>query len=103
MKLILDDRREVGSGLSDYCLVRNYMDCVELLSIFSDCLEFVSLDYDLGFSEYTGVDVLRFMYQEGIVPRHINIHSDHPVGRRVMNKFVKVSFPGVLLTMNKID
>lgn len=99
MKIILDDIR--GFPKSGYNCVRNYEDCILLLSIFQNNLEFISLDYDLG-TEHTGYDVLVYMHLLGIEPKHINIHSDHCIGAPKMKAFAETYFKNTVITDNKI-
>ena len=98
MKIILDDRRTFPDG--PYNCVRTYEDCVRLLRVFRKA-GFLSLDYDLG-SDKTGLDVLIYMHENGIVAEHINIHSDHSKGVPKMRKYVEANFPGTKLTFNQL-
>lgn len=101
MKLFLDDIRTVDDELN-YIIVRDYESCVKMISALRNILELISLDYSLG-TEKTGYDVLLFMAENRIYPKHINIHSDHEQGVRKMEKFICENFPSnMIVTLNRI-
>lgn len=97
-KLFVDDTRDLPKG---YEGVRTYSDCLLYFSIFGD-FQVVSLDYSLG-EEHTGLDILKWMKQNGKCPEQINIHSNHIEGRKLMRDYVKANFPDTRLTMNMLD
>jgi hypothetical protein len=100
--VFLDDTREIPSKYA-YSCVRTYEECITLLSVFSEEVEFISLDYNLGKnSKYSGYDVLVFMYENGIHPNHINIHSSHQNGAHKMKEYTEKYFPNTIVTANKI-
>lgn len=90
MKIFLDDLRPFPEH--GYECVRTYNQCILLLNIFKNKLETVNLDYDLG-EEKTGLDVLKYMKDNGINPQNIIVHSTHPEGVPVMREFIKNNFP----------
>ncbi|MFV0254577.1 MAG: cyclic-phosphate processing receiver domain-containing protein [Erysipelotrichaceae bacterium] len=94
MKVFLDDIRTIDDSLG-YIVVRDYDSCIEILSAVRNILEFVSLDYSLG-TEKTGYDVLVYLMENDIHPKHINIHSDHPEGVPMMRKFAEKIFQNSL-------
>ncbi len=96
MKLFLDDTREFPK--SGYECVRNAESAKTLLSIMP--FDFVSLDYSLGKGEETGLDVLIWMKENNICVPHINIHSDHSIGREQMRTYCQEHFPESKVTMN---
>ena len=101
MKIFLDDTRDAPS--SSFCCVSTYEECITLLSLFSNDVEFLDLDYNLGRNaKYSGLDVLVYMNEHGIQPTHINIHSSHEHGGPKMVDFSKAHFPNSLITENKI-
>lgn len=103
IKIVLDDSRVIDCKKYRYNRVKTYSDCILLMEIFKDDLKFVSLDYHLGEdSPYSGYDVLVYMYENRIHPKHINIHSDHETGAEKMYKFAKEHFPNSHITRNKI-
>ena len=100
MKIILDDRRYVPSN-SQYNVVRNYEDCVDMIRLFRK-ISFISLDYDLGEGK-TGYDVLVYMSENDIEVKHINIHSDHSVGVPKMREYVREHFRSAEITFNPLN
>ena len=101
IKIFLDDYRTPSAEEREMITVRSYQHCILLLDIFRDSLEFVDLDYDLGTKE-TGFDVLKYMNEKNIRPKHINIHSDHPAGASEMRQYAELYFQDVAITYNKI-
>ena len=98
MKIYLDDRRTPPRG-EGYVAADNYAEFLALLDKYRDCLEEVSLDYDLGYdSLFTGFDALKYMKRHGIQPAHINVHSTHALGRSKMLTYARASFPDALIT-----
>ena len=63
--------------------------------------EFNSLDYDLG-AEEDGLDVLKWMKNNNIFVPHINIHSDHSIGKWQMRDFCQENFSDSTITMNSV-
>jgi len=100
-KIFLDDNRMPPTEEKRMVTVKSYKHCILLLDIFRDSLEFVDLDYDLGTKE-TGLDVLKYMNEKKIRPKHINIHSDHPTGAKKMRRYAELFFQDVVITSNKI-
>lgn len=97
MKLFLDDIREFPE--SGYQCVRDAKTAKMLLGIMK--FDFVTLDYDLG-TEEDGLDVLMWMKENNVFVPHINIHSDHSIGRWQMNDFCQENFPNSTITMNSV-
>lgn len=98
MKLFLDDSREFPKN--GYECVRDTQTAKLLLSIME--FEFVTFDYSLGEADDTGLDVLVWMKENNIVVPHINIHSSHVVGRRMMREFCEKNFPNSKITTNML-
>ncbi len=101
MKIFLDDQRTPHMR-NGYNIVRNYKDCIILLSACNGTLGFVSLDYDLR-DDYCGLDALIFMYENKIKPQHINVHSGHEQGAAEMLAYAREHFPGVYVTCNQLS
>ena len=101
MKIFLDDFRDIPAGSTGFNVAKNYEQCEMMLEIFGNDLEFIDLDYDLG-GHKTGLDILIFMKSNNIMPKHINIHSDHPEGAPAMRHFAEENFPDSLITMTAI-
>ena len=103
MKLFLDDRRTPPRG-EGYESADNYADFLALLDKYRDCLEEVSLDYDLGWdSFYSGFDALKYMKKHDMHPQRINVHSTHFSGREKMLTYASASFPDAEVTGHSID
>ena len=103
MKLFLDDRRTPPRG-EGYKSADDYAGFLALLDKYRDCLEEVSLDYDLGRdSLHTGYDALKYMKRHDIRPKHINVHSTHVSGRDKMLTFAALNFPGSVVTGRSCD
>jgi hypothetical protein len=100
MKIFLDDTRETPSKL--FNCVRTYEQCITLLSVFTNDIEFIDLDYNLGKNSYSGLDVLIYMHDNGIYPNHINIHSSHERGASKMMEYAEKYFPNSSVTANKV-
>ena len=100
-KIFLDDARPFPGQTMGYSCVRDYNECIVLLDLFRDCIEFISLDYDLQ-SDFTGLDVLIYMRRQALLPQHINIHSNHETGSKEMYEYAIKCFPTSKITTNKI-
>ena len=93
-KLFVDDRREkpkTGYDVQCYDVASAKL----MLSVMT--FDGISLDYDLG-EGGTGVEILEFMKEQGIVFSCINIHSDHVIGRQEMSAFCAKWFPDTEVT-----
>lgn len=103
MKLFLDDRRTPPKD-AGFISADDYAGFLALLDKYRDCLEVVSLDYDLGWdSFYSGFDVLKYMKRHDMHPGHINVHSTHISGRDKMLAYARASFPGAVVTGRPAD
>lgn len=96
MKLFLDDNRRCTQEGFDVCTNAN--DAIFFLS--KRKYDYITLDYDLGYGEKTGLDVLIFMKNNNIFVPHINIHSSHIFGRRKMEDYCAQYFPKSIITKN---
>lgn len=97
LKLFVDDTRDFPKG---YECVRSYDDCIMYFRLFGD-FDHVSLDYHLG-EEHTGLDILKWMKENGKEPKHINIHSNHIFGMREMKNYAEENFKNSVVTMNTL-
>ncbi|MDH6604246.1 hypothetical protein OKW23_001405 [Bacilli bacterium PM5-9] len=100
MKIFLDDNRSIDN--SEYSVIRTYENCIIVLKTFSNDIDIISLDYDLGGNK-TGYDVIEYMYSNNIIPRHINIHSTHKEGSSMIEEYAKTNFSTTTVTTNKIE
>lgn len=103
MKLFLDDWRTAPQG-GGYVSADDYASFLALLDKYRDCLEEVSLDYDLGWnSVFTGYDALKYMKRHDMHPAHINVHSTHVSGRDKMLTYAAANFPDAVVTGWPVD
>ena len=96
MYLYLDDIRQPKHN--NFYIVRNYEDCIHILK--NNTVYFLSLDHDLG-EEKTGYDIAKFIVENEINIRQINIHSANPVGRDNIKQLIKHYFPDTIVTFDK--
>jgi len=99
LKIILDDTRNFPK--SGYNCCRTFEDCILLIDVFKDDLEFISLDYHLS-TKKTGFDVLLHMKENNIYPRHINIHSSHVLGVPKMKEYAELNFTKSKISLNPL-
>ena len=97
--IILDDWRPFPENSMYHC-VRTYSDCVLLLRNYSK-ISYISLDYDLE-EDQTGLDVMKYLMENGNVVEHLNIHSAHPDGIVKMQEFAVKYFPRAKLTFDPL-
>ncbi len=101
MKIFLDDTREFPDKIHGCNCVRDYKTCITLIDAFRNDLDFMSLDYDPS-DEFTGLDVLKYIKENAIMPKRINIHSTHSIGRKKMYEFAKNNFVDCEITMRSL-
>lgn len=88
-KLFVDDRRPMPkTGYSMHCQDAESAKFWLTHTTFDG----ISLDYNLG-EGGTGLEILEFMSENGIVFPCINIHSDNIIGRELMSEFCRTHFP----------
>ncbi|WP_331281326.1 cyclic-phosphate processing receiver domain-containing protein [Paenibacillus sp. UNC451MF] len=88
MNVFLDDQRACPEG---FVLARSSEECGLLLQ---ECeIDVLSLDYDLGWDQPTGMDVVRLMISTHRYPREIYLHSSSFVGRKNMYELLYQSKP----------
>ncbi len=97
MRLFLDDTREFPKVGYECC--RDSKTAILLLSIID--FEFITLDYSLGGGD-TGLDVLVWMKENSKYVPHINIHSNHIIGRERMREYCEKHFKNSKITMNML-
>lgn len=98
IKLFVDDTRPRPKG---YEFAGSYKEAVESFELFGD-FDVVSLDFSLGNDEPTGLDVLKYMKENGKSPKLINIHSNHIEGMKLMKEYAEENFPNSKVTMNTL-
>ena len=97
MKLFLDDTRQFPE--SGYQCCRTAKAAITLMSVLS--FDFITLDYNLG-DGGTGMEVLVWMKENNVFVKHINIHSNHIIGKERMRDFCKEHFKDSVVTMNML-
>ncbi|MFF2479469.1 cyclic-phosphate processing receiver domain-containing protein [Paenibacillus sp. NPDC058071] len=75
----LDDYRPCPAG---FVLARNAEECKLLVD--SEPIGILSLDYDLGWSEPTGYEVVRHIVESGRFPQQVYLHTSSAAGRMQM-------------------
>ena len=95
MKLFVDDTREFPEHGYECC--RDAETAMLLLSVLP--FDYISLDYSLGMNCKNGLDLLMWIKEHRIVIPHINIHSNHVIGRERMYLYCKDNFPNTKVTM----
>ena len=75
----LDDYRPKPKG---FVLARSIEECVLLLD--TEEIDILSLDYDLGWGQPTGIEAALHIVATGRYPRRIYLHTSSPSGRMQM-------------------
>jgi len=75
----LDDYRLCPDG---FVYARNADECKLLIDL--EQIDILSLDYDLGWNEPTGYEVVRHLIAGGKFPRRIYLHTSSMYGRQQM-------------------
>lgn len=85
----MDDARPCPAG---FVLAKDASECIELLG---GCdVRVLSLDYDLGWQQPNGMEVVRYMMAERRFPVVIYLHTSSAEGRRRMYESLYASKPG---------
>jgi hypothetical protein len=79
INVYLDDYRPCPNG---FTLARNAEECILLLG--HESVGILSLDYDLGWGQPTGLEVVRYMVDSGRFPQAVYLHTSSPAGRMQM-------------------
>ncbi|WP_274650673.1 cyclic-phosphate processing receiver domain-containing protein [Paenibacillus humicola] len=79
INVYLDDYRPCPRG---FALAKNAEECILLLE--HERVGILSLDYDLGWGQPTGLEVVRYMVASGRYPQAVYLHSSSPAGRMQM-------------------
>ncbi|WP_256865241.1 cyclic-phosphate processing receiver domain-containing protein [Paenibacillus sp. 32352] len=84
----MDDLRACPEG---FVLARNSEECRLLLD---ECdINVLSLDFDLGWDQPTGMDVVLYMISANRYPQEIYLHSSSIVGRKQMYELLYQNKP----------
>lgn len=86
--LFLDDFRACPKG---FMLARNADECKMMLRELS--IDILSLDYDLGYGEPTGLEVVEYMVKEQLWPQEVYLHTSSDYGRMQMYRLLSQHAP----------
>lgn len=93
--VFLDDYRTCPAG---FALARDADECLLLLR---ECdVDVLSLDYDLGWDQPNGMDVVRAIIASNRYPKRIYLHTSSDSGRQHMYQALYASKPGHVLLVN---
>ncbi|HTG72046.1 MAG TPA: cyclic-phosphate processing receiver domain-containing protein [Candidatus Udaeobacter sp.] len=84
----LDDYRVCPKG---FVLASNAEECKQLLDL--ETVGILSLDYDLGWAQPTGYEVVRHIVETGRYPEQIYLHTSSAAGRMQMYDMLSTSAP----------
>ncbi|PZD93664.1 cell division protein FtsJ [Paenibacillus sambharensis] len=93
--IYLDDYRRCPAG---FALARNAEECKLLLD--SEDVDLLSLDFELGYGEPNGMEVVRHILETGRFPRRIYMHTSSPSGRMQMYAALMERAPKDVLLVN---
>jgi len=88
MNVYLDDYRTCPSG---FVLAKNAEECILLLK--HEDVETLSLDFDLGWGQPTGLEVAKYIAESGRYPQTIYLHTSSPSGRMQMYQLLSTHAP----------
>ncbi|MBJ6363659.1 cyclic-phosphate processing receiver domain-containing protein [Paenibacillus sp. GCM10012307] len=86
--VFLDDYRRCPEG---FVLALNATECNMLID--GEEIGILSLDFDLGLSELTGMEVARHIVETGRYPKEIYLHTSSPAGKMQMYKHLSEHAP----------
>ncbi|MGG1636442.1 cyclic-phosphate processing receiver domain-containing protein [Paenibacillus sp. FSL K6-3182] len=84
----LDDYRTCPKG---FVLASNAEECKQLIDL--EEIDILSLDYDLGWSQPTGYEVVRHIVETGRYPSQIYLHTSSAAGRMQMYHMLSTNAP----------
>ncbi|MBD2869812.1 cyclic-phosphate processing receiver domain-containing protein [Paenibacillus arenilitoris] len=84
----LDDYRPCPKG---FVPALNAEECKQLLDL--EAVGILSLDYDLGWAQPTGYEVVRHIVETGRYPEEIYLHTSSAAGRMQMYHTLSTSAP----------
>jgi hypothetical protein len=88
INVYMDDFRRCPEG---FVLARNAEECIALLE--AGDIGILSLDFDLGWGNPTGIEVARYIAESGRFPQEIYLHTSSLEGRQQMYKLLSESLP----------
>ncbi|GKU79263.1 cyclic-phosphate processing receiver domain-containing protein [Paenibacillus sp. L3-i20] len=84
----LDDYRHCPAG---FILARNAEECKLLID--NETIDILSLDYDLGWGQPTGLEVVRHLIAGGNYPKRIYLHTSSASGKLQMYHYLSENIP----------
>ncbi|WP_028561158.1 cyclic-phosphate processing receiver domain-containing protein [Paenibacillus pinihumi] len=86
--LYLDDYRRCPEG---FVLALNVKECNLLVD--EEEIGILSLDFDLGWGEPTGIEVVRHIVETGRYPKEVYLHTSSPAGKMQMYQYLSEHAP----------
>ncbi|EFM12093.1 conserved hypothetical protein [Paenibacillus curdlanolyticus YK9] len=84
----VDDYRACPSG---FLLARNVEEAILLIANME--IGILSLDYDLGYDQPTGLEIVRYMTEHGVFPQEVYLHTSSEAGRMQMYRLLSQHAP----------
>ncbi|WP_020616306.1 cyclic-phosphate processing receiver domain-containing protein [Paenibacillus daejeonensis] len=84
----LDDYRPTPTG---FTAALDAASCITLIN--EQEIDVLSLDYDLGWGQPTGLEVVNHLVESGRYPRKIYLHTSSPSGRDQMHHLLSQHAP----------
>lgn len=91
----LDDYRTCPKG---FVLASNAEECKQLIDLES--IDILSLDYDLGWNQPTGYEVVRHIVESGLYPKRVYLHTSSAAGRMQMYHLLSTNGPDSMKLSN---
>ncbi|BBH19898.1 hypothetical protein Back11_12430 [Paenibacillus baekrokdamisoli] len=88
INVYLDDYRPCPKG---FVLAVNAEACMLLLS--TEEIDILSLDFDLGWGQPTGLEVVQYIVDSGRYPKSVYFHTSSPAGRMQMIHLLRQHAP----------
>lgn len=95
INVYLDDYRPCPQG---FVAAKTAEECILLLE--SEKVDIISLDFDLGWGQPTGLEVVEYMVGSGRYPRTIYIHTSSSSGRLQMHHLLARNAPQEVVIHN---
>lgn len=92
----LDDYRPSPSG---FTMALDAASCIAIIN--EQEIDVLSLDYDLGWGQPTGLEVVAHLVESGRYPREIYLHTSSPSGRERMHHLLAQHAPAHVRIHNR--
>ncbi|MBW7477602.1 cell division protein FtsJ [Paenibacillus oenotherae] len=96
INIYLDDYRPCPQG---FVPAKTSEECILLLE--AEQVDIISLDFDLGWGQPTGMEVVNYIVSSGRYPRTIYIHTSSPSGRLQMHHWLIQHAPPEVVIHNR--